>query len=371
MILEQKNMNIPTISVTDLVELLVNLYSGAIGAGIPLKALPTPFLWGAAGIGKSDGIRELGDALHLATDKKVVITDVRLLLFSPIDLRGVPVADENRQFTNWLMPRIFNMDASESVINILFLDELSAAPQSVQAAAYQITLDRRIGEHILPDNCIVIAAGNRTTDQSVAYKMPKALCNRLMHYNVRCDFTSWKAWAIKNKIDSRIIGYLSFDNSKLCIEPEASEMAYPTPRSWSFVSNILRASASKEHRLEVHHDLLSACIGTDTAITFEAWADVYQHLPSVDDIMKGTCRTYPKTQDVLYALCASLVEALQQKGDGVGQNELEHVCAYAARFPADFAMSFFMDVNSIPGIKLKLMKCRALQGWLSANKKYL
>lgn len=82
------------------------------------------------------------------------------------------------------------MDASDDIVNILFLDEISAAPQSVQAAAYQITLDRVVGEHKLPENCIVIAAGNRTTDKSVAFKMPKALANRLMHIEVEGSFKS-------------------------------------------------------------------------------------------------------------------------------------------------------------------------------------
>ena len=92
----------------------------------------------------------------------------------------------------WLKPQIFQMNDSEDVVNILFLDEISAAPQSVQAAAYQITLDRVVGEHKLPENCIVIAAGNRVTDRSVAFKMPKALANRLMHFEVDGNFDSWK-----------------------------------------------------------------------------------------------------------------------------------------------------------------------------------
>ena len=114
-------------------------------------------------------------ALLPAVAEEVNITDVRLLLFNPIDLRGIPVADQRRQFAVWLKPKIFKMNGTEDYVNILLLDEISAAPQSVQAAAYQITLDRKVGEHALPKNCIVIAAGNRVTDKSVAYQMPKAL----------------------------------------------------------------------------------------------------------------------------------------------------------------------------------------------------
>ena len=185
--MENENMNIPVMSVSGVVKQLSDLYGNAIKAGVPLKTLPTPFFWGAAGVGKSDGVKQLAEELHKKTGKKINVTDVRLLLFSPVDLRGVPVADEHRRFTNWLRPTIFNMDGGDDTVNILFLDELSAAPQSVQAAAYQICLDRTVGEHKLPDNCIVIAAGNRTTDQSIAYKMPKALCNRLMHFRIQTD----------------------------------------------------------------------------------------------------------------------------------------------------------------------------------------
>ena len=126
-------------------------------------------LWGPPGIGKSQGVREIADNIKAKTGKKVHITDVRLLLFNPVDLRGIPTANADKTLAVWLRPQIFQMDAGDDTINILLLDEISAAPQSVQAAAYQITLDRTIGEHKLPENCIVIAAGNRVTDKSVAY----------------------------------------------------------------------------------------------------------------------------------------------------------------------------------------------------------
>ena len=128
---ENTNMNIPELSVGEMIGELLALYDGAIGAGIPFRVLPTPFLWGPPGVGKSEGIRQLGDELEAGNEVRVQITDVRLLLFSPVDLRGVPVADVQKQLAVWLRPAIFQMDPSEDVVNILLLDELSAAPQSV------------------------------------------------------------------------------------------------------------------------------------------------------------------------------------------------------------------------------------------------
>ena len=366
--MENKNLNMPNITVGEVVEMLSMLYSNSIKNNLPFKGLPTPFLWGPAGIGKSEAIVQLAESLEKETDKKTSITDVRLLLFSPVDLRGVPVADEHKKFSNWLMPKIFDMNPNSDYINILFLDELSAAPQSVQAAAYQICLDRKIGEHKLPDNCIVIAAGNRTTDQSVSYKMPKALCNRLMHFNIETNYKAWLKWAVAHDIDSRIIGYLAFDNSKLCVDPESSDMAYPTPRSWSFVSNLLKTTSAA---IEGIHHLISACVGTDTSLEFETWAKSHAELPNVEDVLNGRCSKHPGSYDALLAFTASIVSAIRARREHITSQELENVCAYIKKFPTDFAMTVYSDLNAMEDIRLKLMKCPSCQNWLTKNKRYI
>lgn len=352
------NQNIPTLSVTAVVELLSKLYCNAIEKNIPFRKLSTPFLWGAAGVGKSEGIRQLAQQLEKQTGKRVVVTDVRLYLYSPVDVRGVLVADEQREFTKWLRPKVFDLDPSEDVINILFLDELSAAPQSVQVVAYQISLDRAVGEHPLPENCIIMAAGNRTTDQSVSYKMPKALCNRMKHFCISPDYVSWRAWAVSHGIDNRVISYLAFDHSRLFTEPGTADLAYPTPRSWSFVSEDLQTMDCPPKKI---HDLISANVGTDTALEFEKWCQIYDQLPPVSEILNGRCTVRPTRHDVLFALVASLTTALRDRGDSVTVTELENACAYAQRFPEDFRASFFMDLNAIDCLKLKLMKCPSMR----------
>lgn len=366
MLLENKNVNVPELPIGEIVRTLSALFCSAVTAGVPLKSLPAPFLWGPFGVGKSEGIRQIAGNLGEGTGKRVVVTDVRLLLFSPVDLRGVPVAEDG--FSAWLKPKIFDMDESEDCVNILFLDELSAAPQSVQAAAYQITLDRVVGEHRLPDNCIVIAAGNRITDRSVAFAMPKALCNRLLHFSVRSDAEGWLQWAYGHGIDPRVTGFIAFDNSRLYLTPEASDMAFPTPRSWTFVSRLLSTmNVDSPSRI---HALIASAVGIDTAVAFEEFCDVYSSLPSVEDIFRGKCRDYPKSPQVLYALTASLATAVNERAP-VSTEELENICAYAARFPADYAMSFFTDLKQTEGLLPRLMKVRSLQQWLARNRRSL
>lgn len=361
-------MNIPASNISTVVERLTQLYTGAVENRISFKSLPTPFLWGPAGVGKSEGVYRLAENIGKKTGKEAVVTDVRLLLFSPVDLRGVPVADAQKRFTSWLMPKIFDMNASDEVVNLLFLDELSAAPQSVQAAAYQICLDRKIGEFSLPANCIVIAAGNRTTDMSVAYKMPKALCNRLMHFNISPSYEQWRVWAQSRGISDKIIAYLAFDNSRLCTEPESSELAFCTPRSWAFVSNLLDACGGEPEKI---HDLIAACVGIDAALEFEAFCKGYINMPPIEDIAKGKCRLLPKSHDVMYATVSSLVAYIISKGDELSVDCLNNICEYATGLPEDFCMSFMKDLNRIDSINMRLMKCGSFQKWFSSNKRFL
>lgn len=373
--------NIPVVSVEAAVKDLAKLYVSVINNKLPLNSIPAPFLWGPPGVGKSDGVFQIGQTIEKETGKKVNITDVRLLLFSPVDLRGVPVADAEHQFADWLMPRIFDMDSSEDVVNILFLDELSAAPQSVQAAAYQITLNRAIGEHKLPANTIVIAAGNRTTDRSVAFRMPNALANRLMHMEVMVDFDSWRNWAINNNINKYVLGYLTFDSSKLiCEEVSLDDVAFQTPRSWMYVSNIINSMlvGVSDTRQEIAiieslYNAICACIGKGIAMEFLAWCKVNGDLPNVNEIVAGLNPAYPKGQDTLYALISALTTCLIKKAENrtVSVTEIDNVCTYAEKFPTDFSVMLYKNLITNDALKVKLLKSSGFMSFIKKNQKYV
>lgn len=362
-------MNIPSISVNTMVDRLGKLYANAIAGGMPLKNIPSVFLWGPPGVGKSEGVRQIAENIRQRTGKQVHVTDVRLLLFSPVDLRGVPMADKRREFTEWLRPKIFDLDASSDVINILFLDELSSAPQSVQATAYQITLDRTVGEHRLPDNTIVIAAGNRTTDRSVAFRMPNALANRMMHFEIKVDFASWRSWAIRHDIHPLVVGYLSFDPSRLYAETtDKNDVAYPTPRSWTFVSQMLTSMHVDEQSgiSEDLHYLIAGCIGIGNALEFEGWCNVYRELPSAEDIFKGKQAAYPRKPDVLYALISSMT-FYASTHPLLPQGQLENACRFTEKFPMDYRTVFYRGLLEIDGMNLRLMKVPSFRSWASEN----
>jgi len=361
---DAKMVNIPSMNVGRIIETLKDAYCAIINAGQKLQLLPSVMLWGPPGVGKSQAIRQLAMEIEKNTGKRTVVTDVRLLLFNPIDLRGIPTANADKTLAVWLKPQIFQMDPGEDVINILFLDEISAAPQSVQAAAYQITLDRTVGEHKLPDNCIVIAAGNRTTDKSVAFKMPKALANRLLHIEVEGSFKAWKQWAIRSGIHPKVLGFLSFrQNYLMKFDAASEELAFATPRSWEMVSNLLNFVSDDVDKML---DLLSGIVGSGIAVEFRTWTRVYDDLPDLDDIFNGKNPRLPGGTDAMYALTAAMTAYARAHKDEI--TRISNSIAYADRMPPDFSAMLMKDYMYIEkNYREKLMQIPAFARWLSTK----
>jgi hypothetical protein len=347
------------------IDLLTECYASVIEGGLSVSILPSAMLWGPPGIGKSQGVRQFAERLGERTNRRVFLTDVRLILFNPVDLRGIPTANADRTLAVWLKPAVFDMDPSEDSLNVLFLDELSAAPPSVQAAAYQIALDRRIGEHVLPDNCIVIAAGNRITDRSVAFKMPKALANRLCHFEIAMDFPTWKDWAVRQGIDSRVLGFLTFRPDRLmCFDAATDELAFPTPRTWEMTSNILRYACTDEERAL---PLVAGCVGEGAATEFITWASVFALLPSIEGIFKGTEHTVPRSTDALYALVSSMTTYASEHTDD--EDGIERSVVYATRMPPDFTAVLIRDYLRLgEGMKSILMRSQTFLSWADKRK---
>lgn len=337
--------NISVLSVDAAVKTLSGFFKNAINSGVDFKTIPSVMLWGAPGVGKSQGVREIASVLEKETGKRVCITDVRLLLFNPIDLRGIPTADKDKTLAVWLKPKLFQMDENPDIVNILFLDEISAAPQTVQAAAYQITLDRVVGEHKLPDNCLVIAAGNRVTDKSVSYKMPKALANRLMHFEIEGSFSSWQNWAVTHGINSRVLGYLSFRNDRLFgFDSASDDLAFATPRSWEMVSNVLNYL---DNDLKSARPLIAGLIGTGNSVEFCTWCNVYRKLPSIEDIFSGRENKVPRETDALYALIYAITDYAKSHFDE--KTAIGNSICYASKMPFDFANLLVSNYKAIKG----------------------
>ena len=142
-----------------------------------LAGKSTPVMvWGPPGIGKSQIVAQV------AAQHNVPVIDIRLSQMEPTDLRGIPFRDGDHVV--WSIPALLPNAERHSSRGILFLDEITSAPPSVTAAAYQLILDRRLGEYRVPGGWAIFAAGNRHGDRGVTYAMPAPLANRFTHYDL-------------------------------------------------------------------------------------------------------------------------------------------------------------------------------------------
>lgn len=356
-----ERMECAQLSVDRMVSVVSKAYAKVIYDGTSLQKVPTIMLWGPPGVGKSQGVRQIAQEVERVTGKRVVVTDVRLILFNPVDLRGIPTFDATRSFSIWLKPKILDMDEGDDVINFLFLDEISAAPPSVQAAAYQIALDRRVGEHELPQNCAVLAAGNRVSDKSVSYKMPRALANRLMHFEILPDFASWREWAVCSGVDSRVIGFLTFRKEWFLPKDDIDSIAFPSPRTWEMVSNVLRYCEADAKKAG---PMIKGLVGSVAGREFISWCAVNNKLPSIEGIFAGAETTIPTSSDELYALVSAMSDyAKEHRNDDV---MLENAIRYARRLPKEFSYLLFRAFATMfQGSKKRLLSLSGYDKWLS------
>ena len=261
------------------------------------------FMWGPPGIGKSDIVKQIGN------EQEREVIDVRLSLWEPTDIKGIPYYNSNSNTMTWAPPAELPTDPESTAI--LFLDELNSAAPATQAAAFQLVLNRRVGTYVLPKGVSIVAAGNREGDKGVTYRMPAPLANRFLHVELRCDFDDWHQWAVTNRVHEQVVGYLGFAKQDLYdFDPKSSSKAFATPRSWMFVSELLEEDDVPDNTLT---DLIAGAVGEGLAVKFMAHRKVAKQMPKPEDILAGKVKKSEiKEISAMYSLTISLCYELQE-----------------------------------------------------------
>ena len=268
-----------------------------------LKKQRPVFMWGPPGIGKSDIVKQLGN------EQGREVIDVRLSLWEPTDIKGIPYYNSNSNTMTWAPPAELPTDPESTAI--LFLDELNSAAPATQAAAFQLVLNRRVGTYILPKGVAIVAAGNREGDKGVTYRMPAPLANRFLHLELRTDYDDWLQWAVNNRVHEQVVGYLGFAKQDLYdFDPKSISKAFATPRSWQFVSELLEEDDVSDNTLT---DLVSGAVGEGLAVKFMAHRRVAKQMPNPEDILSGKVKKCDiKEISAMYSLSISLCYELQE-----------------------------------------------------------
>ena len=296
-----------------------------------VQKLPV-FIWGAPGIGKSSIVKQI------ASEQNLEFLDLRLSLLDPTDLKGIPFFNAKTNEGVWAKPSF--LPSQKDSKGILFLDEINTAPPAVQASAYQLILDRRVGEYELPDGWSIVAAGNRENDRGVVYKMPAPLANRFVHFDMEVDFDDWKAWAYSAKIDTSIIAYLAYDKSMLfTFDAKTNEKSFATPRSWEYVANIVRSGIENDLIL----DSITGAVGREAAVGYISFKKVMNDLPDLKTILDGTLKELEEDNaKLMMALVIGLVNTLEENES---DEAITNVLNFSLSLPGEFAIMLVKDMQ--------------------------
>ncbi len=295
-------------------------------------------LWGPPGVGKSQIVSQIAER-HAAP-----VIDVRLSQMEPSDLRGIPFRVENR--VEWAAPSLLPDEDRHGKYGILFLDEITSSPPSVSAAAYQLILDRRLGDYFVPSGWAIFAAGNRQGDRGVTYAMPSPLANRFSHFEVEANLDDWVAWAYGNGIDERLVGFLRYKPERLFdFDPGRHPIAFPSPRSWEFASRALRKF---EDLPDLLLPALQSCVGASAGLELHAFVRNLDRMPDLEAILAGKEVPLPEDIDIQYAVASSLVGRAIRDQEKIGT-----VLDYADKFPLrEMGIMMVFDIHKAVGQRL-------------------
>ena len=306
------------------------------------------FLWGPPGVGKSELVADLTQELG------GMCIDLRLGQMEPTDLRGIPFYNKESGKMEWAQPVELPTEeqAAEYPVITLFLDEMNVAAPAVQAAAYQLILNRRLGTYYLPKNVVIVAAGNRESDKGVSFRMPMPLANRFVHLEVRADYDSWNEWAVKHRVHKDVVGYIGFAKQDLMdFNPRSSSRAFATPRSWSFVSEFLYDEDATDAELS---DLIAGTVGDGLGVKFMAHRKVAGQMPNPSEILLGKVKELKvKEVSAMYSLTVSMCYELQDNYAKLGKEKISEWHEQADNF-FRFMMDNFTTELVVMGARVAL-----------------
>ncbi len=287
-----------------------------------LRASQPACIWGPPGIGKSAVVHQIAASTGRA------IRDIRAVLLDPVDLRGLPHINGGGK-AHWAIPEFLPREGS----GILFLDELNRAPMLVQNACFQLVLDRKLGEYELPEGWQVISACNRESDGGGVTRMSSALSNRFVHLECDADLEDFCKWAVKANIEPAVIAFLRF-RPNLLHEFSRTEKAFPSPRSWEFVSKITQQSPGQA----IEHELYKGTVGAGAATEYSAFIKLYRGLPSIDAILLDPKKSPVPENDPASLFAVSCALARRATAEN-----FKNCITYLDRLPEEYSVMSVKD----------------------------
>ena len=307
------------------------------------------YIQGPPGCGKSAGVQTFADSIGYSLISESAVT------WDTTDIKGLPGLDKETKTAKWFPPDLIRRLRMGPTI--LFWDDLPCATPIVQSSLFRCMLERYIGDEKLPDNCYVMAAGNRSIDAAATQQMPTPMRNRLVHIEMEISLDDYCRNALKKGFHTSTIAFPRL-RPDLLYKFDKTRYAFPTYRTWEFTSDIVKQNPPEN----ILPELVKGCLGEETGVEYCGFLRMFKEIPSIDAIMMAPLSVeVPTNPAVLYALSTAL--AKKSTADNFAA-----VTTYTNRMPTEFGVLAVQDAITVnPAVS----KTRAFIDWATQHQNVL
>jgi hypothetical protein len=310
---------------------------------------------GPTGVGKS----HLGKAVAVIKDLPFI--DVRLSTMSEGDVAGYPDIEGMKEsgIMTMCMPSWFIRACREPVV--LMLDEMNRALPGVQQSAFQLVLDRELGNdkdgnpYRLHPETRIIAAVNHGAEYDVN-DMDPALLRRFWVCDLIPTSEDWILWANDKGLDAVLVDFIRQHPEHLRVDPTEVEpgTVCPNPASWHRVNDALvamqmaPADIAGGKRPDGFYAVGLGMVGTEAAIAFTDFVEGYEMVMSAEDILNH----YNQKRDTIKGLgndrVNSIIEKLRNNctSEKWTTAQAKNVAAFAKDLPGEMMVSLWNGLSA-------------------------
>jgi hypothetical protein len=295
----------------------------------------------------------------------------------PVDLRGALKAitkqdaidfdlGEDAIGTTVAFPPDF-LPRSVSKTTLIVIDDIPTAMPAVQAALFQLLLDRKLGNYIVPENVHFVLTGNRVEDRAGASRTLTALDSRVNRINLDVSFADWINWAVANDIAPEVIAFHRFKSGEYLWKFDPKQKVNPLPRTWEFLSKKLKVVQSQRASginipSELETEWYQGDVGAEAANLFIGFTRVFEDMPDPRECLKN-----PKTAKVPTDIGASICVATALS-NLVTVESFPNLLIYLSRLEKEYEVLCLQDsINKNKALK----ETKAYVNWSLTNKTVL
>jgi len=301
----------------------------ANSAGYIVMQSGTPVKYeGHPGVAKSSSILQL--AQRLGRDLLLLIGSTH----APEDFAGIPFVAQGENFFEMKPPKFAERLTRPGAI--LAVDEINTNGPTILAAFLSMLTERRLGDVAIHPDTMFWAACNPPEMAPNASPLPKSMNNRFWHGKWKHDFESWSQgmeseandWGkpefpmvdpdwrrFRPQFGMLIVSFLRANPSlQIDIPKDDETMAFPTPRSWTYVRDALAAAQSIDAPSNIQNQICKGLVGDTAAGQFMRHIKI-NDLINAEAILDGDeeFKYDKKRPDLAVCLLPALVTGMKRK----------------------------------------------------------